>query len=365
MQGRRLDRIEIQGYKSISDCDLGLRQLNVLVGPNGAGKSNFISAFGLLGSIVNENLQLAVARAGGASSLLHGGAKRTQRLRLHASFGANQYEARLVPSTQDDLVFERETVSFQGAGYSHPYDETLTVGSRESNLRSAARDEPSSVAGYCVDVMQSWRVFHFHDTSPQAGAKQKQPLGDNESLRSDAANLAPFLYRLREADPGHYERIVDSIRMVAPFFRDFLLRPDPLNRERIALEWSQVDSDAYLNAHALSDGTLRFMGLSTLLLQPDPPSVIVIDEPELGLHPFAITQLADMFRAMSRRHQLIVSTQSVTLLNHLDLEDVIITEQHDGKSSFERPDLESLRDWIGEYAIGELWEKNVLGGRPY
>lgn len=365
MSGRHLDRIEIEGYKSIARCDLELRRLNVLVGPNGAGKSNFISALGLLGSIVNRNLQVAVGRAGGASSLLHGGQKRTAAIGLHTYFGRNQYEARLVPAAGDDLFFEREICSFHRPDYAAPYNETIGSGHKESNLAAAAKERPGRVPDYCLDAMSSWRVFHFHDTSAQAGAKQKQPIGDDSELRPDAANLAPFLFRLKHSHPEHFERICDSIRLVAPFFDTFELSPDRINSERIQLEWKQVGSDAYFNGHALSDGTLRFLCLSTLLLQPEPPSLIIIDEPELGLHPFAITQLADMFRATASAHQLLVSTQSVTLLNQLDPNDIIITEQHDGASSFLRPDWGSLRAWLSEYAVGELWEKNVLGGRPY
>lgn len=362
MPGRALDRIEIEGYKSIARCDIELRRLNVLVGPNGAGKSNFISALGLLGAIVNGNLQLTVGRAGGASTLLHGGLKRTQQLRLRTYFRANGYEAVLVPTAGDELIFERETCYFEGT---HVPDYSTSIGSghRESGLRSAAEYE--HVPSYCYSAMRSWQVFHFHDTSAQAGAKQKQPIGDNAFLRPDAANLAPFLYRLAASDPEHYERIRDSVRLVAPFFADFQLVPDRINPERIQLEWRQAGSDAYFNAHSLSDGTLRFICLSTLLLQPDPPSVIVIDEPELGLHPFAITQLADMFRATSVHHQLIVSTQSVTLLNQLDPGDIVITEQQRGESTFERPDWKALQQWLEQYSVGELWEKNVLGGRPY
>lgn len=365
MTGRRLDRIEIEGYKSIAACDLELRGLNVLVGPNGAGKSNFISALGLLGAVVNGNLQLAVGRAGGASTLLHGGAKRTAGLRLHTYFGRNQYEAVLVPGAGDDLIFEREICYFHGPGHDRPFSNAIGAGHKESNLAAAAKERPGKVPDYCHDAMRSWKVFHFHDTSAQAGAKQKQPIGDNAELRPDAANVAPFLYRLQHSHPEDFERISDSVRLVAPFFEGFRLEPDRINAERIQLEWKQVGSDAYFNAHALSDGTLRFICLSTLLLQPEPPSLIIIDEPELGLHPFAITQLADMFRATATAHQVLVSTQSVTLLNQLDPEDIIITEQHDGATQFVRPDWAALEAWLSEYAVGELWEKNVLGGRPY
>lgn len=365
MPGRHLDRIEIEGYKSIAVCDLELRRLNVLVGPNGAGKSNFISALGLLGSIVNGNLQLAVARAGGASTLLHDGAKRTERLRLHTYFGQNQYEANFVPGAGDDLIFEREICYFHGFGHSTPFNSVIGSGHRESNLAATAKERPGKVPDYCHRAMESWRVFHFHDTSAQAGAKQKQTIGDDAELRPDASNLASFLYRLQHSHPDNFERISDSIRLVAPFFDGFRLAPDRINPDRIQLEWRQVKSDAYFNAHALSDGTLRFICLSTLLLQPNPPSLIIIDEPELGLHPFAITQLADMFRSTASAHQLLVSTQSVTLLNQLDPEDIIITEQHDGATEFVRPDWQALEAWLAEYAVGELWEKNVFGGRPY
>ena len=367
MSGRHLDRIEIEGYKSIAKCDLELRSLNVLVGPNGAGKSNFISALGLLGSIVNGNLQLSVGRAGGASTLLHGGQGRTGGIGLHVYFGRNQYEARLVPGAGDELLFEREVCYFHSPNHATPYSDLIGSGHKESNLAAAAKERPGRVPDYCLDLdaMNSWRVFHFHDTSAQAGAKQKQPIGDDSELRPDAANLAPFLFRLQHSHPEHFERICDSIRLVAPFFETFKLSPDRINAERIQLEWKQVKSDAYFNGHALSDGTLRFVCLSTLLLQPEPPSLIIIDEPELGLHPFAITQLADMFRSTASEHQLLVSTQSVTLLNQLDPVDIIITEQHDGASSFLRPDWGSLHSWLEEYAVGELWEKNVLGGRPY
>lgn len=365
MSRRHLDRIEIEGYKSIRGCDLGLRHLNVLVGPNGAGKSNFISALGLLGAIVNGNLQLSVGRAGGASTLLQGGSKLTDGLRLHTYFGRNQYEARLVPGAGDELIFEREICYYHNPNYATPYTTVIGSGHKESNLPAEAKENPGKVPDYCLDAMKSWRVFHFHDTSPQAGAKQKQPIGDDSELRPDAANLAPLLFRLQHSHPEHFKRISDSIRMVAPFFEEFRLRPDRINPERIQLEWKQMKSDAYFNGHALSDGTLRFICLSTLLLQPEPPSLIIVDEPELGLHPFAITQLADMFRSTSSEHQLLVSTQSVTLLNQLDPEDIIITEQHDGASSFIRPDWASLQAWLNDYGVGELWEKNVLGGRPY
>jgi predicted ATPase len=155
---------------------------------------------------------------------------------------------------------------------------------------------------------------------------------------------------------------VSTVRLVAPFFDNFQLRPDPFNTDRIRLEWAQQGSDAYFGPDALSDGTIRFICIATLLLQPDPPSLILLDEPELGLHPYAIGQVTEMLQASQQ--QIIVATQSVTLLDKMQIEDVLITEQHDGTSVLIRPSLETLETWLGEYGLGEMWEKNLMGGRP-
>jgi len=183
-------------------------------------------------------------------------------------------------------------------------------------------------------------------------------------LRSDAGNLAAFLYLLQKTSSTHYEVIRDTIRLVAPFFDDFVLRPMPENENKIRLEWREIGSDHPFLAHHLSDGTLRFICLATLLLQPKMPSTILIDEPELGLHPYAINVLASLMRSASKRSQLIVSTQSVTLVNQFEAEDLLVVDRKDHATTIERVDPERLTEWLEDYALGDLWEKNVLGGRP-
>ena len=212
--------------------------------------------------------------------------------------------------------------------------------------------------------MQSWVVYHFHDTSESARIKQTGDIADNQVLRPDASNLAAFLFLLKEKHPDHYAGIVDRIRMVAPFFDDFLLRPQPLNEEKIRLEWKERGSDAYFNAHALSDGTLRFICLATLLLQPSLPSIVLLDEPELGLHPYAIAVLADLLRDAATKTQVVASTQSVSLVNQFEPKDVIVVEREGPETTFRRLDQADMAQWLEEYTLGELWEKNVLGGRP-
>ena len=187
---------------------------------------------------------------------------------------------------------------------------------------------------------------------------------DNEFLRPQAENLAAFLYWMREKHPDHYRNVVETVRQIAPFFDDFRLQPSRLNESKIRLEWRERGSDAYLNAHALSDGTLRFICLATLLLQPHLPVLILLDEPELGLHPAAITLLADLLSSASERTQVMAATQSVTLVNRLRPEDVWTVDRTEGPTTFQHLISEDMSQWLDNYSLGELWEMNVLGARP-
>jgi predicted ATPase len=363
-----LDRIEIEGFKSIRQVRLDLKPLNVLIGANGAGKSNFISVFGLLRHIVEGRLQLYVAQAGGADALLHYGRKQTPELMLRLSFETSSYEAKLAPSAADSLIFALESgMTSWGSENPQPgaisgQDEAKLSGHDESVLLKAGTEQDSVRSA--LKRIQDWRVYHFHDTSASAKVKQTGDIGDNEALRPDASNLAALLFLLRTKHPENYRRIVSTLRLVAPFFDDFRLRPSPFNEQKIQLEWSERNSEAYFNAHALSDGTLRFICLATLLLQPHLPSLILIDEPELGLHPYAIQVLAGLVRSASEKTQVILSTQSVSLVNQFEPEDLVVVDRSKGESVLRRLSAEDTKDWLEGYSLGELWEKNVFGGRP-
>jgi predicted ATPase len=357
----RLERIEIEGFKSIRQVALDLRPLTVLVGANGAGKSNLLSAFELLRHLAEERLQRYVLESGGAEPLLHFGRKRSSHLRLSLRVESDCYEVQLAPSEPDTLFVEEERWWATPAG--EQGQEKWGGASRESHLHSSAQPQ-SPLARRILERLRSWRTYHFHDTSRSAKVKLTGDIEDNESLRPDASNLAAFLYLLRERHSASYRRIVSTVRLVAPFFSDFRLRPQALNPQKILLEWSAANSETYFSAHALSDGTLRFICLATLLLQPTLPSLVIIDEPELGLHPYAIQLLADLVQGASQQTQLVLSTQSVTLLDQLQPEDVVVAEQREGESLFRRLEPEELRHWLDEYSLGELLKKNVLGGGP-
>lgn len=354
-----LKRIAVSGFKSIREMDLELRSLNVLIGANGAGKSNFLGVFRLLNEIIEGRLGV-YSRTQGTNSLLYFGAKATKEIDIKLDFGDVGYEAQLIPSGDDRLVFSEEKLRQNGI--------TNNLESLYRPLHTPRYGEtflsvlPSEVVSSIVSPVTKLKVYHFQDTTPEARMKQTGDIDDNRYLRHDGANLAAYLYLLQERYKDYYDRIVRTIRLIAPFFDTFVLAPSQLNPDKIRLEWRERGSDNYFNVHALSDGTLRFICLATLLLQPEPPSLILIDEPELGLHPYALNYLAGIIRSVSTQTQIIVSTQSAALVDQFTPEDVIVVDREDRQSVFKRLASDDLTGWLEDYSLGELWEKNVLGG---
>lgn len=361
---KKLDRIQIRNYKSIRNLDLELSALNVLIGANGSGKSNFIGVFKFLNHLIEGNLQTYTAAQGGADLILHFGRKHSEDMPFSLSFenGRNGYECRLAAGAEDNFFFKNESVWFHAKSrFQTPKYEILGSGHLESKI---SKPRPYSIADYVLDHLKSWRLYHFHDTSDSAKVKQTGDLEDNRFLRPDARNLAAFLYRLEKTNQDHFDNIQDAVRLVAPFFDRFNLQPSELNPDKIRLEWLEKGSDSYFNASVLSDGTLRFICMATLLLQPQLPSVILIDEPELGLHPYAISVLANLLQSAATKTQVLISTQSVTLVNHFEPRHVVVVEREEGQSVFKRLDRADMTNWLEDYGLGDLWEKNVIGGRP-
>jgi predicted ATPase len=362
-----LDYITIQGFKSIGSIEkFPLSAINVVIGANGSGKSNFIEVFSFLHSIREGRLQDYVGRAGGAERLLHFGSKVTKRLAIKLSFQSetNQYGIALVPREGDQLYPSSEVVSFWNkARYGDPLERSLPRHGMEAGISTPGDDR---VGQYVHRHLGRWRVYHFHDTSSSSPMKATADLNDNHYLRADGSNLPAFLYYLQQRHEASYGLIQRTVKLVAPFFEDFRLGPQQLNPEKIRLEWSHKGSDAYFDASSLSDGTLRFVALATLFLQPDQlrPSVIVVDEPELGLHPYAITILGSLVKQASVRTQVILSTQSSFLLDQFSPEDVIVAERIRERTEFARLETETLSTWLEDYSLGQLWEKNEIGGRP-
>jgi predicted ATPase len=362
----QIERLTIKGFKSIKSLEnFELRSLNVLIGPNGVGKSNFIGALRFLSEVAGDNFSGYVQKQGKAPALFHGGLKKTQQLAFEVyakpSRGyQNGYLVSFDASNDNRLIFAEESTWIKGSMTSGT---TRVLG--RNHEEALIRVNTEKVSKYVRSIMQSWRQYHFHDTSELAAVKKPHSRKDTLRLKSDAGNLAAYLAMLRESAAAHYSQIVETIRLVAPFFGDFVKRSD--ESDTIELEWTQRgDPDTPYGASALSDGTLRFICLTTLLLQPyyKLPDTVLIDEPELGLHPYAIDVLADMMKQVAENRQLIVSTQSVELLNALSPEDVVVVDRIGEESVFKRCNETELSEWLKDYSLGDLWLRNVLGGRP-
>ena len=370
-----IERIDIVGFKSLRDVEVGLHDINVLIGANGSGKSNFLEVLSFLQAIRGgdftdgfafEALRQYVVRSGGAGRVLHFGAKVTKGISIRINFRDPlvQYSISMSHADADSLGFNSISASL-------PYSplRELPLEIQHSNEEGAAESPPSegkSPYDSYDQIVASWRLYHFQDTSRSAPIKKTANLHDNRYLRADGSNLAAFLYLLREKHEDSYRFLRNTVRLVAPFFDDFVLEPLALNEDTIRLEWKHVGTDAYFDVSSLSDGTLRFIALAALLQQPVElrPSVILLDEPELGLHPYAITMLASMVKSASVDTQVILATQSPILLDYFEPEDVLVADRVDGATEFRRLSSDKLAIWLEDYSIGELWEKNYLEGNP-
>jgi predicted ATPase len=369
MDSNALDYITARGFKSIATIEkLPLRPVNILIGSNGSGKSNFIGVFAFLHAAREGRLRDYVTQAGGAEKVLHFGSKTTRQIEFFLSFGGevNQYELALSPTQDDGLYPSSETTFFwDKSRYNRPWNDALAP--REQG-REAGISDPSlkRTPSWVRARLGGWRLYHMHDTSTSSPMRKTGKVDDNQFLRPDGSNLSAFLYYLQEKDPTSYSLIRRTIQRVTPFFDDFRLAPSRLKPDDIKLEWRHKNSDQYFDSSSFSDGTLRFIALTTLFLQPRNylPSVILVDEPELGLHPYAIEMLASLIRQASETTQVIVSTQSSLLLDHFDPADVLVANRVSGGTHIERLELEQLRDWLTDYSLGQLWEKNEFAGRP-
>lgn len=367
-----LDKLTIKGFKSIRTLeDFELTNLNVLIGGNGAGKSNFIDFFRMLRAMMelplpgltSANLNAYIADGGGSDDFLFNGPKITEQIEVETRFGPNGYRFKLAPTADDTFIINDEARYFKGgaAGWWELGSGSATPQLlKDKDKRGVAGGR--SVASYVYDSISSWKIYHFHDTSKVAPMRRFETIDDCDYLRFDAANIAPFLLGLRNNEESAYNQIVDTIRLVTPFFNDFILKPS--KNEKVRLLWKQKGSDYPLKPHHLSDGTLRFICLTTALLQPDPPSTIIIDEPELGLHPYAIEILAELIEATSKKTQLIVSTQSPSLIDYFEPKNIIVVNRKKGASVFKRLIKDELSSWLEDYSLGDLWRKNIVTGGP-
>jgi len=366
----RLDAITIKGFKTIRELvDFRPGSLTVLIGPNGAGKSNFISFFRVLKSMALDpfSLQRHVGQQGGASKLLHDGPAITReievRLGLHSDAGEIDYEFRLAFAAGDAFIFDDER--YRMSREEEPGEaswQTLGAGDQGSQLLDFSTSDDTADA--IIKALLRMSAFQFHDTSETSRMRTKADVTFGNLFMPDGANIAAVLHYLKRKEGNCYRRIVETLRLILPFFSDFFLEPD---HDFLLLAWRERDSDQIFHGSQAADGMLRAIALVTLLLLPDKirPNLLIIDEPELGLHPYAINVIGGLIRAVSEKVQVIVATQSTAFVDCFEPEDIVVVEREGRESTFRRlQNTEDLQEWLREYSLSELWEKNVIGGRP-
>jgi predicted ATPase len=370
-----LDKLTVKGFKSIKDLDeFKLGDLNVIIGANGAGKSNFVQIFRMLMAMTQKNLSRFILERGGADNFLFEGPKVTSKIEMKFDFtsysdnaqGSNLYKFELTPTADEKFLIdeERKYVTTDWRSYGSPSEESRLYDERNEKSWDG---QWNGVGHFVFESISNWMVYHFHDTSASSPMRRSEIVEDYHKLRGDAANIAPFLLNLKNDEyfSDYYKKIVDAVRLVTPFFDDFRLDVQKLGEaEKVRLSWRQKGSDFPMQPYHLSDGSIRFICLATALLQPSPPSTIIIDEPELGLHPAAIVVLAELIQVASKQTQVIVATQSPALIDQFGIDDIIVVNREDGASTFQRLKEEDFSAWLEDYSVGELWSKNVIAGGP-
>ena len=357
-----LDTLTIRGFKSIKEViDFELKELNVIIGGNGAGKSNLISFFRMLRALIDGNLSRYVKDNGGAGDILFNGRKVTATMEFEMRFGSRGFRFKLAPTPGNAFAIEDEARYYSPSGWWLLGDSEDTSSLMVKEVVMKQKDAPYSKPVY--DAISSWQIYHFHDTSSTAAMRNYEIVQDSKVLRSDAANIAPFLLKLKQKHPKEYQDILNAIRLVAPFFENFILEPQESGaKKEVNLSWTQKGSDYPMQPYHLSDGSIRFICLATALLQPNPPATIIIDEPELGLHPAAIAILAELIQVAAKQTQVIVATQSPALIDQFGIEDIVVVNRENGASTFKRLKEQDFTEWLKSYSVGELWTKNVIAG---
>jgi len=361
-----LKKIQLTHFRSFFQAEVEIKNINVLIGGNGSGKSNFISLFAMLSYIQIGRLGDWITNKGGFDNIVYNGIQENEFINLRfffdASNGQNIYEL-LLRATEEDYIINAEKFGFWKYHESpKAFFQHQETNQKETQLKYLA-ERKIEIPYYIYSNIKGFQVFHFDDVSVNSNKKRLQNIDEGYPLHPEGDNIAAFLYNLKQNYIDDYDKILEITRMVTPYFDDFILEPEPTKSNQIKLKWREKNNLKIFSAALISDGTIRFICLCALLLQPTPPLLIIIDEPELGLHPLAISFLAELIKKASCRTQIILSTQSVTLLNQFEPSDILVVDREQSGSQLTRLNEQELQEWLDEYSLGQLWENNYIGGR--
>ena len=368
-----IESLHIKGFRSLADVKIdNFPRAAVLIGANGSGKSNLLRFVEMMSSMINDHrLNMFVQLRGGAADQLFGGSDVSEtieaELAIRTDNGRNEYRFVLKYASEDRFVFVEEAFRSCRKGLGREAGWTQIGGGHfeakiAEHVQSANAHE-ATTARVLRNLLRRCAVYQFNDTSFHSRFKKKWDATDSASLRSDGGNLAAVLFNLETEDPRRFTAICRHIQRVLPIFDRFQLIEE---YGKVMLRWKARGTDKTIGAHLTSDGSLRLFALITLLNLPPEllPDVVLLDEPELGLHPTAIFLIARMIKVLAKKRQVIVATQSPLLVDEFDLDEILVLELRNGRTEILRHDGDEHQDWLEKYATGELWQKNLLGGNP-
>lgn len=362
----RIQSITIKGFRSLRDVsNLELPQLTVLIGENGAGKSTLVRFFEMLSWMLkSQELQKFVLYEGGGDDQLYMGLRNTDIIHaeicLETEKGFNDYQFDLAyVSAGDTLIVMNEAYRYSDRNRDGKARWTMLSGiGKEAKLP----DQDNKTAKTICNLLKNCTTYHFHDTASNSPIRQRWDIVDCSRLRSDGGNLAPILLNLKENYRQHYKLIISQIQRILPTFRDFIIEPVAY---KVELRWQGLHSDKIFGPHLTSDGSLRLFCLLTLLNLPHEllPNVMFFDEPELGLHPHAITLVAEMLKRLSRSRQIFIATQSPYMVNCFDLDNIIVARSINGETKLHNLSSDKYKEWLNnEYDISDIWLSVPVGG---
>ena len=375
-------QIQIKGYRALADVTLDLHPLTVMIGPNGCGKTSLLEVFQLLKEAAQGRLGEAIANLGGFMSVLTRTSDVPSRMEFalkvdinsQLSPGPISYHLALEPGSQGVgfvSVLERLSQLKPGTGPHHYIDSSAPAGTELKLSKRLSEDKglffkPETEPDVFRDILTKIHPLGFLDVTPRAPIRLPQTLTPVIYPGRNGESLFAALYNMREskATLPSYERIIETLRLGFPDF-DHLELP-VVGGGQITLAWHQKDLTVPLYPNQLSEGALRFLWLTTTLLSPEPPPLILIDEPEISLHPELLQIVAALMRDASARTQLLIATHSSDLIRWLRSDEVVVIDKQDGKSTFTwatDPSL-NLEEWLKEYTLADLWYMGNLGGRP-
>jgi len=379
-------QLEVRGYRRLRQVELQLAPLNVLIGANGVGKSSVLDAVDLLAASAEGSLENAISEAGGISSLLTlDGRTDSLRFSLQLPIGTDQplkyelnisregvgYGIRREQLTQRQDLMLPDPFKFIDSRAGHVlYHDPVEKNLVRPNWDYKATETALSQVPRMYQTPEKFRqllasssaLYHSLDVSFRAPVRLPQPLQPANTPGSDGSDLLPCLYTMRETDRDRYEAVEDALRIAFPTFERLDLPPAAAGR--LTLGWKDRNFTQPIYPHQLSEGTLRFLWLATLLQSPGLPAVTLIDEPEVSLHPEMLRLLAELLREASSRAQLIVATHSDRFVRFLQPKELVVCDlAEDGGMLVRRASDLDLDGWLADYALDELWSMGRLGGR--